>query len=138
MTTGIPLTRPVDDELRARLADVCRTIYLAFTAGYTPGHGHDLLRIDLAGEAVELAAVLHHLVPEAAQVQALHGLLLLQHARRDARMCGGRLVTLDNQDRSLWRHDELRVGLSLVAGLPPGEGYAEELRLQGLIAAEHA
>lgn len=138
VTAGIPLSLPVDDELRARLSDVCRTIYLAFTAGYMPGHGLDLLRVDLAGEAVELAAVLRQLVPEAPQVQALYGLLLLQHARRDARVCDGRLVTLTDQDRSLWHQDELRTGARLVTDLRPGEGYTEELRLQGLIAAKHA
>jgi hypothetical protein len=49
---GIPLAAPVGDELRSRLDEVCRTIHLAFTAGYTPGAGPDLLRADLAGEAV--------------------------------------------------------------------------------------
>jgi RNA polymerase sigma-70 factor, ECF subfamily len=135
---GIPLGTPLADELRARLDEVCRAIYLAFTAGYTPGAGPDLLRADLAGEAVRLAAVLHHLVPEAPQVQATLGLLVLQHSRRDARQRHGRLVTLADQDRSMWRHDEIRVGLGLAAGLHPVDGYAEELRLQALIAAEHA
>ena len=137
VTAGIPLSRPVDEELRARLDDVCRTIYIAFTAGYTPGQGPDLLRADLAGEAVELASVLHQLVPEAQQVEALYGLLLLQHARRDARVRDGQLVTLTDQDRSLWHHRGLRTGLGIVADLPEAHGYAEELRLQGLIAAEH-
>ncbi|HEX6422156.1 MAG TPA: DUF6596 domain-containing protein [Acidimicrobiales bacterium] len=135
---GIPLCAPVDDELRSRLDEVCRTIYLAFTAGYTPGAGRDLLRADLAGEAVRLAAVLHDLVPDAPQVRAVRGLLLLQHSRRDARERHGRLVALAEQDRSMWHHDEIRAGLGLVGGLRPAEGYAEELRLQGLIAAEHA
>jgi RNA polymerase sigma-70 factor, ECF subfamily len=135
---GIPIGAPLGDELRARLDDVCRTIYLAFTAGYTPGAGPDLLRADLAGEAVRLAIVLHDLVPDAAQVQAMLALLLLQHARRDARHRRGRLVTLADQDRSMWHHDEVRAGLGLAAGVQPGEGYAEGLRLQALIAAEHA
>lgn len=117
---------------------MCRTVYLAFTAGYAPGTGPDLLRTDLAGEAVELAALLHRLVPEAPQVRALLGLLLLQHGRRWARVSDGSLVTLTDQDRSLWRHDELRMGITLVTALPPTGGYAEELRLQGLIAVEHA
>ncbi|MFN3220031.1 MAG: RNA polymerase sigma factor [Acidimicrobiales bacterium] len=138
VTAGIPLAHPVGDELAARLDDVCRTIYLAFTAGYTPGEGPDLLRADRAGDAVELAAVLRSLVPGAAQVQALAALLLLQHARRDARVRAGRLITLADQDRSLWRHDEIRAGLGLIATLPADVGYAEELRLQGLIAAEHS
>lgn len=138
VTAGIPLSRPVDDELRTRLDDVCRTIYLAFTAGYSPGAGPDLLRTDLAGEAVELAGLLHRLVPQATQVQALYGLLLLQHARRDARTKDGSLVTLPDQDRSLWHRDELDIGTALVNRLRPDRGEAEALRLQGLIAAEHA
>lgn len=135
---GIPLGAPAADELAGRLDEVCRTIYLAFTAGYTPGAGPDLLRADLAGDAVELAAVLRQLLPRAPQVVALHALLLLQHSRRDARASDGALVTLADQDRSRWRRDEIELGLGLVGRLPPVGGYAEELRLQALIAAEHA
>ena len=135
---GIPLGAPLDDELRSRLDEVCRTIYLAFTAGYAPGRGTDLLRADLAGEAVQLAIILHDLVPDAEQVHAMLALVTLQHARRDARQHDGRLVTLADQDRAMWRHDEIRDGLALVATLSAGDGYAEELRLQALIAAEHA
>lgn len=138
VVAGIPIGAPVEDELRMRLDEVCRTIYLAFTAGYTPGAGPDLLRADLAGEAVRLAVVLHGLVPDGAQVRATLALLLLQHSRRDARHAHGRLVSLADQDRSAWHHDEIRVGLGLAAGLQPDEGFAEELRLQVLIAAEHA
>jgi RNA polymerase sigma-70 factor, ECF subfamily len=137
ITAGIPLALHEGDTLRARLDDACRTIYLAFTAGYTPRDGPSLVRCDLSSDAVELAAVLHQLVPNAPQVQALYGLLLLQHARRNARISDGQLVTLDNQDRSQWYHDEVHVGLRLVEALSPADGYAEELRLQCLIAAEH-
>lgn len=138
VAAGIPLSRPADTELAARLDDVCRTVYLAFTAGYTPGDGPDLLRADLAGEAVELAAVLRRLVPSAPQVRALHGLLLLQHSRRDARAADGALVTLPAQDRARWRHEEIAVGVTLVDSLPETSGYGEELRLQAVIAAVHA
>lgn len=134
---GIPIGAPLEDELRSRLDEVCRTIYLAFTAGYAPGAGPDLLRADLAGEAVRLGAVLHDLVPDATQVRATLALLVLQHSRRDARQRQGRLVTLADQDRSMWYHDEIRTGLGLAAGLRPDEGFAEELRIQVLIAAEH-
>ncbi len=138
VAAGIPLVSPARVELRSRLDEVCRTIYLAFTAGYTPGTGTDLLRTDLAGEAVRLAVVLHQLIPDAPQTRAVLALLLLQHARRDARVLAGRLVTLPDQERSRWRHDELQAGLALADELPAGSGYAEELRLQALIAAEHA
>jgi RNA polymerase sigma-70 factor, ECF subfamily len=137
VVAGIPLGAPVDDELRSRLDEVCRTIYLVFTAGYTPGDGPDLLRADLAGEAVRLAVVLCDLVPDAPQVRALLALLLLQHSRRDARQRAGRLVTLADQDRSIWHHDNIGAGLRLLDGLQLAEGYSEELRLQALIAAEH-
>jgi RNA polymerase sigma-70 factor (ECF subfamily) len=135
---GVPLGAPVDDELRFRLDEVCRTIYLAFTAGYAPGPGPDLLRADLAGDAVRLARILHDRLPAAPQVRATLALLLLQHARRAARQVSGRLVTLPDQDRSLWRHDEIEEGLALLDGFAPADGLAEEFRLQALIAAEHA
>lgn len=138
VTAGIPLGAPPDVELRSRVDEVCRTIYLAFTAGYSPGAGTDLLRADLAGDAVELAGVLHDLVPDGDQVRALRGLLLLQHSRRDARADDGHLVPLAEQDRSRWHHDEIVVGLRLTEALRPATGYAEELRLQALIGAEHA
>lgn len=135
---GIPLAAPAADELRARLDEVCRTIYLAFTAGYTPGSGPELLRADLSGDAVRLAAVLCDLVPEAPQVRATLALLLLQHARRDARVEDGALVTLPEQDRSRWRADEIDAGLRILSELAPTDGHTEELRLQALIAAEHS
>lgn len=135
---GVPLSAPVEDELRSRLDEVCRTIYLAFTAGYAPGPGPDLLRADLAGDAVRLARILHDQLPTAPQVRATLALLLLQHARRGARQASGRLVTLPDQDRTLWRLDEIEQALELLDGLGPSHGLAEELRLQALIAAEHS
>jgi RNA polymerase sigma-70 factor, ECF subfamily len=137
VVAGIPLASPVNDALGARLDEVCRTIYLAFTAGYAPASGHNIVRIDLASEAVRLAAVLHQLVPGATQVEALLAIVKLQHARRDARTRNDQLVILADQDRSLWHHDELRAAVTLAESLKPTEGYAEELRLQALIAAEH-
>jgi RNA polymerase sigma-70 factor (ECF subfamily) len=135
---GIPLGAPLGEELRSRLDEVCRTIYLAFTAAYAPTVGPELLRPDLAGDAVRLATVLHVLKPEAVQVRAMLALLLLQHSRRDARQCHGQLVTLGDQDRSAWHQEEVRAGLELIADIDQQDGYAEELRLQALIAAEHA
>ncbi len=138
VTAGIPLGTPVSAELPARLDEVCRTIYLAFTAGYAPGSGADLARIDLAGDALRLADVLHSFAPDADQVRALLALLLLQHSRRDARAHDGRLVPLADQDRSLWHADEIKLGLDLIASLSPTTGYAEQLRREALIAAAHA
>ena len=138
VAAGIPLTRPVAAELDDRLDGVCATIYLAFTAGYQPGSGTDLLRADLAGEAVELAELLHRLVPESVTARALLALVLFQHARRDARAVDGRLIVLGEQDRTRWHHDDIARARDLLAGLAPTTGSAESLRLQAVIAGEHS
>jgi RNA polymerase sigma-70 factor, ECF subfamily len=136
--TGIPLVLPVDAELTVRLDAVTRTISLAFTAAYAPGTGTELLRTEEAGDAVRLAATLHELVPDAPQVKALLALLLFQHARRDARVRDGELITLANQDRDLWRRSEIDSAVRLLDSIRATTGYAEELRLQALAAREHA
>ena len=95
---------PVGAELADRVRVVSDVAYLAFTAGYAPGSGSDVLRADVAGEAIRLVRVLRELLPEPeAEVDALLALMLLQHSRRDARVVDGRLVLLPDQDRSRWR-----------------------------------
>jgi RNA polymerase sigma-70 factor (ECF subfamily) len=138
VAAGIPLVLPVEEELAARIDGVTRTVYLAFTAGYAPGTGTELLRAEQAGDAVQLASILHDLLPDALQVQALFALLLFQHARRDARVRNGELVTLGEQDRGLWRQAEIEAAVRLLDTIPTSAGYAEELRLQALAAREHA
>jgi RNA polymerase sigma-70 factor (ECF subfamily) len=60
--------------------------------------------------------------------------MLLQNSRRDARTGpGGELVLLEDQDRRLWRRDEIEEGIEIVRRLPAGP-YV----LQAAIAAEHA
>ena len=73
VAAGIPLVLPVEKELATRIDADTRTIYLAFTAGYAPGNGSELLRTQEAGDAVRLAATLHELLPRTPQVQARTG-----------------------------------------------------------------
>lgn len=138
VAAGIPLTEPVDEVVHDRVDEVCRTVYLAFTAGYTPGTGSQLVRADLAGEAVRLAGILADLLPANPAARSLFALLLLQHSRRDARVDAGRLVTLGEQDRTRWHRAEIDRGRAIVDALTPTDGYAEEVRIQAAIAAEHA
>jgi RNA polymerase sigma-70 factor, ECF subfamily len=138
VAAGIPLVLPVNEELAARIDAVTRTIYLAFTAGYAPGIGSELLCSGEAGDAVRLAATLHELLPDAPQVKALLALVLFQHARRDARVRNRELVTLGDQDRTRWHHHEIDAAVRLLDTIPTSTGYAEELRLQALAAREHA
>ncbi|PFG40012.1 RNA polymerase sigma-70 factor (ECF subfamily) [Georgenia soli] len=135
----IPFAVPGPDQLEKRLAVATAVVYLVFTAGYAPGDGPDAVRIALAGEAVRLGRLLDELMPGRAPVRALLALMVLQHARRDARTdAEGRLVLLPDQDRRRWRHVEIQEGLRLLASVPPSTGQAEEYRLQALVAAEHA
>jgi RNA polymerase sigma-70 factor (ECF subfamily) len=131
---------PSGAELEARVATVADVAYLAFTSGYAAASGEQLLRAELAGEAIRLVRVLRSVLPAdlaaAADLDALLALMLIQHSRRDARLQDGQLVLLPDQDRSRWRHDEIAEALSLLTPLAaaPSTPYL----LQALIAAEHA
>jgi RNA polymerase sigma-70 factor (ECF subfamily) len=103
---GIPLRVPPEHLLPERLRLVLAAIYLVFNAGYGPP-----VRRELCGEAIRLAAVLATLMPDEPEAHGLHALLLLQDARRDARISpSGELVLLDEQDRSLWDADQIATG----------------------------
>lgn len=139
VAAGIPYGVPGADELPGRLRTVAQVGYLAFTAGYAPGSGPDLLRADLAGAAVGLVRVTLGMRPGEPVLRALLALMLLQHARRDARVgADGSLVLLPDQDRSLWRADEVAEGLTLLSELAPGpDPLVESYRLQAVVAAAH-
>lgn len=139
---GASFTVPTGSALRDRVAVVAGVAYLAFTAGYAPGSGANVLRADLAGEALRLVRVLRSVLPAEvgvsveADLDALLALMLLQHSRRDARVIDGELVLLPDQDRTRWRHDEIQEALGLLT--PLATAPASSYLLQALIAAEHA
>ncbi|HET6626559.1 MAG TPA: DUF6596 domain-containing protein [Nocardioidaceae bacterium] len=142
VAAGIPFAVPAADVLPQRLETVAQTAYLAFTAGYAPGSGPDLLRADLAGEAIRLVRVVRDLRPGEPATVALLALMLLQHSRRDARVGDdGRLVLLADQDRRRWHRDEIDEALALLAD-PVLAGPVSQLVasyiVQARIAAEHA
>nr|WP_227467563.1 DUF6596 domain-containing protein [Nocardioides lijunqiniae] len=133
--TGASFALPAGDALQARLSSVADVAYLAFTAGYAPGTGPDVLRADVAAEALRLVRVVRELAP-GDDLDALLALMLLQHSRRHARVVDGALVLLPDQDRARWRHDEAGEGLRLLT--PLAGAPATPLLLQALIAGEHA
>ncbi|MDT7647347.1 MAG: polymerase sigma-70 factor, subfamily [Pseudonocardiales bacterium] len=133
----IPFRVPTTDELPERLPGVLRVIYLIFTESYAASAGDDLLRPELADEAIRLARILHRLLPAEREITGLLALLLLVDARRAARTGPtGELLLLDEQDRTRWNPDLIEEGGRLVVdalrGTPPGR-YA----LQAAIAALH-
>ncbi len=128
---------PVGTELADRVRVVSDVAYLAFTAGYAPGSGSDVLRADVAGEAIRLVRVLRDLLPAPdAEVDALLALMLLQHSRRGARVHDGRLVLLPDQDRRLWVGAEITEAVELLT--PMAHAAPAPYLLQALVAAEHA
>jgi predicted RNA polymerase sigma factor len=138
---GIPFSVPDASVLPDRLDIVAQTAYLAFTAGYAPGTGPDLLRAELSGEAIRLVRVVLGLRPDEPALVALLALMLLQHSRRDARVHDGRLVLLADQDRTRWHHDEVAEAMRLVASpalTGPLTPLAASYAIQARIAAEHA
>jgi RNA polymerase sigma-70 factor (ECF subfamily) len=141
VAAGIPFAMPSVELVGERLDLVAQTAYLAFTAGYAPGSGPDLVRDALAGEAIRLVRVVLGLRPGEPVLVALLSLMLLQHSRRDARVDAGRLVLLADQDRSRWHHDEVDEGLALLSGpalAGPVSPLAASYVVQARIAAEHA
>lgn len=133
----IPFRVPGPEELPERLPGVLQVIYSVFTEGYAASSGPYLQRLDLAEEAIRLARILHRLLPDAREVIGLLALMLLIHARRDARTGpDGEIVLLEDQDRSRWDHEMIAEGRDLVVtaltGGPPGP-YA----VQAAINAVH-
>jgi RNA polymerase sigma-70 factor (ECF subfamily) len=96
---GIPFKIPEPEDLADRLNSVLAVIYLIFNAGYTFGPSLDR---DLCDEAIFLARMLNALIPGEAEVEGCLALLLLTHARRNARLRDGETISLADQDQSLW------------------------------------
>jgi RNA polymerase sigma-70 factor (ECF subfamily) len=111
---GIPYRVPGAAELPARLPPVLTVLYLIFNEGYASTAG-PLVRTDLCREAIRLARELADLMPDEPEALGLLALLLLVEARRPARVdAAGGLVTLAEQDRSLWNRALIAEGHDLV------------------------
>jgi RNA polymerase sigma-70 factor (ECF subfamily) len=133
----IPYEVPPQDRLPERLGPVRTVIYLIFNEGYAAMTGAQLLRHDLCADAIRLGRVLCQLLPGDAENMALLALMLLHDSRRDARVQGGQLVTLEEQDRSRWDAKEIAEGRELVEQALT-TGPLGPYQLQAAIAALHA
>jgi len=137
----IPYEVPEASQLAERTDAVMTVIYLVFNEGYAATSGDDLVRRDLAREAIRLGRLLVELTAELpgpnAEARGLLALMLLHDSRRDTRTdAAGDLVLLEDQDRARWDRAQIAEALELVpAALRGGPGrYA----LQAAIAALHA
>ena len=135
--SGIPFELPTTEEQMTRLGAVTQVLYLIFSEGYAVSAGPELHRTDLSNEALRLTRMLLGLVPEDAEVAGLLALMLLTDARRNARTGPtGELIPLDEQDRTLWDHDAIAEGVTLLTKTLP-RGAVGPYQLQAAIAAVH-
>jgi RNA polymerase sigma-70 factor, ECF subfamily len=133
---GIPYRVPPPHLLPERTSGVLAVLYLLYREGYASSTD-ELLRPDVSGEAIRLARALVMLMPDEPEAVGLLALMLLQDARRPARLdADGELVLLPDQDRALWDRDMIAEWTTLLeAALRRGRVGAYQL--QAAIAAEH-
>jgi RNA polymerase sigma-70 factor (ECF subfamily) len=134
----VPFEAPGPIERAERLAAVAAMVYLVFNEGYTTNVAEKGARAPLCEEAIRLSRLLLGLFPTEPEIMALTALLLLQHARADARFdADGMVVLLEEQDRSRWNRKLIAEGLALVEKAlrhrRPGP-----YQVQAAIAALHA
>jgi RNA polymerase sigma factor (sigma-70 family) len=136
---GVPFELPPSDERRERLGGVLSVIYVIFTEGSTATSGDDLLRPDLAYEAIRLARMLAALLPDEPEVHGLLALCELTAARFPARVGpDGEAVLLEDQDRRQWDRAAIRRGVAAIGRAATlGRGLGP-YGLQAAIAACHA
>nr|WP_211193735.1 sigma-70 family RNA polymerase sigma factor [Pyxidicoccus fallax] len=135
--SGVPFQLPTEAERAQRLGAVLHVLYLIFNEGYTTSSGPELQRTDLSSEAIRLTRMLHNLLPRDGEVSGLLALMLLTDGRRAARTGPeGELISLTDQDRSLWDRDAIAEGIALVTATL-SKGSIGEYQIQAAIAAVH-
>ncbi|HWF05424.1 MAG TPA: RNA polymerase sigma factor [Candidatus Angelobacter sp.] len=133
----IPYEVPPREQLAERLHSVQSVIYLVFNEGYSATAGDSLIRRELCSEAIRLCRTLCELLPDEPENLGLLALMLLHDSRRDARMKQGKLVTLEDQDRTLWDRDHIHEGVALL-NRALRMRQAGPYQLQAAISAIHA
>jgi len=135
----IPYETPGRALLDERLDGVLGVIYSVFTEGYAATEGNRLIDVELCAEAIRLGRLLDELMPNQAAAMGLLALMLLQDARRAARVSNnGDIELLEDQDRTLWDPVKIAAGLALVERALAVKGRVSPYTVQAAIAALHA
>lgn len=135
---NIPFRIPPDHLWPERIDSILSVLYFIFNEGYSATSGRSLTRSELADEAIRLTRVLVELAPREPEALGLLALMLLHHSRRAARTDeAGDLVTLENQDRSVWDHDLVGDGKAFL-NRALAMRCAGPYQIQAAISAVHA
>jgi RNA polymerase sigma-70 factor, ECF subfamily len=130
---AIPFRVPPAQLLPERLPAVLHVLYLLFNEGYG-----DPEKTRLSREAIRLARVLTALMPDEPEAQGMLALMLLHDARRPSRIdANGNLVTLEEQDRSMWDQAQIADGAAILERALRRR-RAGAFQIQAAIAACHA
>lgn len=142
--SGIAYRIPRTADLPERITAVLDVIHLVYTAGHTAVDGDGLTRPELARRGIDLARMVRLLLPDSTEAAGLLALLLLTQAREAARVGDdGRLVLMEDQDRSRWDTALTAKGLELVPKALVGRRGAGRVAVgrfgvMAAIAAVHA
>jgi RNA polymerase sigma-70 factor, ECF subfamily len=137
-TARIAYRVPPVVELPDRLDAVLTVVHLVFTTGHTAPGSTGLVRPDLVRRAMDLARLLCALMPDERETLGLLALILVTDSRRASRVdAEGRMLLLEEQDRSRWDRAAIAEGLRLVVAALRG-GRPGRFALQAAIAALHA
>jgi RNA polymerase sigma-70 factor (ECF subfamily) len=135
---GVRFDPPGPAELAERLPAVLAVVYLVFNEGYLASGRTAPHRRELAREGLELARQLAALMPGEPEAAGLVALLELHEARAATRFDGwGRLVLLEEQDRSRWDHDLIATAVARL-GVAVARNRPGPYQVQAGIAAQHA
>lgn len=112
--TKAPFEMPRGHDLDRRLNTVLETIYLLFNEGYSASKGDEVIRYELCEEAIRLAQMIidARTIRHKETVHALLALMFINASRFKARQDSkGNLLTLSEQDRSLWDRRMVSIGV---------------------------
>ncbi len=138
VSAGISLRVPEAEDLPMRLGDVLSVCALMYNEAYLSSTGPAMDDQALAADAIWLATLICATFPREPEALGLLALMTLQDARREARTSGGRLVRLPDQDRTLYRTEDITRAVGLLERAAAlGGGRAGRFQLQAAIAALH-
>ncbi len=134
----LPMQGPDAAELPDRLRTVLGVVHLVFTTGHTAPFGEPLMRTDLMNEAIHLARVLRHLMPDEHEVRGLLALMLVTDARRATRTAANGRLPAPGQSRTGRSRSRLPAPKPRTDHVQPPERPRRRYVLQAAAASPHA